>query len=161
VTRTVPVALVVRVAFGAVGVGVMGVAVWGILRDRGETDPVGLAIWLGGGVVLHDFVLAPVVLLLGVGVVRVVPVSVRAPVVVGLISAGTLVLVGVPVVLASRRQVANPTVLPGNYVLGLVGAVATVAVLTAAGVGWIVLRRRRGQRGATVAGTDLTDSEPG
>jgi hypothetical protein len=161
VTRTVPVALLVRVAFGVVGVAVMAVAVWGILRDRGETDPLGLAIWLGGGVVLHDFVLAPVVLLLGVGVVRVVPASMRAPVVVGLVSAGTLVLVGVPIVLASHRQVANPTVLPGNYLLGLVGALAAVAVLTAARVGWIAVRRRRGQRGASVPPSDLTSSEPG
>jgi len=143
--RRVGPALVVRVGAGAVGVGIMAVAVWGIVRDRGYTNPVGLAIWLGGGVALHDFVLAPLVLLAGAVVVRVVPGTARGPVVVGLVTAGTLILVGAAVILGSRRTVANPTVLPGSYPAALLGALAVVASATTAVV--MVRRWRRGRTG--------------
>lgn len=136
-------ALVLRVAFGAIGVATMIVALGGILRDRGETHPLGLAIWLGGGIVLHDFVLAPVVLGLGVIVARVVPPAVRAPVVVGLVTAGTLLVIGVPVIVASHRSVANPTVLPGGYVAGLGVSLLVVAALTTVAAAWSVARTRR------------------
>ncbi len=137
-------ALVLRVVFGAIGVAIMLVALGGILRDRGETHPLGLAIWLGGGIVLHDFVLAPVVLALGLVIVRVVPLAVRAPVVVGLITAGTLLLIAVPVIVASHRSVANPTVLPGSYVAGLGVSLLVVAALTAVAAAWSLARGRQG-----------------
>ena len=64
---------VLRWSAGAFGVVLMIVAVLGILRDRGETHPIALVVWLGGSIALNDFFIAPIVLLIGFAVVRVVP----------------------------------------------------------------------------------------
>jgi hypothetical protein len=45
----------------AVGVGVMGFAVVGALTDD-DFDPVGVVVFLGGVVIVHDFILMPLVL---------------------------------------------------------------------------------------------------
>ncbi|MFI5100924.1 MAG: hypothetical protein ACHQE5_10525 [Actinomycetes bacterium] len=129
-----------RWSAGTVGVALILVAGWGIVRDRGYTDPLGLGAWLAAGVLLHDLVLAPLLILVGVLVSRSVPSRVRAVVVVGLVSAGTLILVGVPVALAAARPRANPTILPLDYWRGLVLSVLVVAVVTA--VAAVIAARR-------------------
>jgi hypothetical protein len=58
-----------RLVLGALGV--TGI-VWGawLLRDDGLDKLLSTALWFGGVVVLHDFVLAPVVVVLGVVAAR-------------------------------------------------------------------------------------------
>lgn len=137
---------VLRYGAGAVGVMVMVVAVLGILRDRAETHPIALVGWLGGSIALNDFFIAPIVLLIGVAVVRLVPAVVRPVVVVGLMTAGPVLFVGLPVLYASHLGSANPTVLPLDYSMGLLLTLLAVAVLTAFGAA-VALLRARGRRG--------------
>jgi uncharacterized membrane protein YidH (DUF202 family) len=61
-----------RLALGALGVA--GI-VWGawLLSDDGFDRLMSTALWLAGVVVLHDFVLAPLVVALGVLAVKVLP----------------------------------------------------------------------------------------
>ncbi len=135
-----------RWSVGVVGVALIAFAVWGIAHDHGYTDPFGLGVWLVAGVLVHDLVLAPLLIVVGAVVARVVPSSVRAVVVVGLVCAGTLALVGVPVALAAARPLANPTILPLDYWRGL-GLSMLVVVLLTAGVSVVlssvVARRTR------------------
>ncbi len=61
-----------RFALGAVGVAGIVWGVW-LLRDDGLDRLQSTALWLIGVVVLHDAVLAPLVVALGVVAVRVLP----------------------------------------------------------------------------------------
>lgn len=132
-----------RFALGALGVAVMGIAALGILRDRSFTDPPGLAVWLGAGVIAHDFILAPLSLLIGFIASRLVPHDVRHVVGYGLATAAVILVVGVPVLLASHRDRANPTIMNQNYGVGLM--IAELVVLVATGLTAFVLLRRRAE----------------
>jgi hypothetical protein len=61
-----------RLATGALGVVA---AVWGVwlLHDDGFDRLRSATLWLAGGIVLHDFVLAPLVVVVGVLAARVLP----------------------------------------------------------------------------------------
>jgi hypothetical protein len=134
---------VVRYGLGAVGVALMLVAVLGILRDRAQTAPVSLAVWLAAGVALHDGLLAPVLIGIGALVFKVVPAHLRGVVSVGLVAAGTVLLVAVPIIIASHRPKQNATILPLNYVASLLVIEATLLLLTAIGVAFVLRRRAR------------------
>ena len=133
-----------RLLLGGTGVAVMAVAAWGILRDRGFTHPPGLAIWLAGGVVAHDFVLAPLSLAVGAAASRFVPQPARRVVAYGLVTGGVILVVGLPVLLASHRDRANPTILGQNYSAGL--AIAELIVLALTGFLAFGAVRRRAAR---------------
>jgi hypothetical protein len=128
---------VVRVLAGAGGVALMGVGV-ALLAD--VRDATGVLVWLGGAMVLHDVVIAPLVLLVGLAAVRG---RARGPVRGALVVAGALTVVALPALLRPGRT-ANSSVLPldypRNWLLALV-AVASVTALCLAARG--LARRRR------------------
>ncbi|MEU1178389.1 hypothetical protein ABZ464_12185 [Streptomyces sp. NPDC005820] len=118
----------VRTTAGAVGVVLMGVGV-SLMTDVRDLPDV--LVWMGGAVVLHDAVIAPLVLLAGLLLVRG---GVRGPVRGALLVSGALTVVALPVLLRPGRT-ANSSVLPldypRNWLIALV-AVATVTVLVLA-----------------------------
>ena len=98
-----------------------------------EDDLVAVATWLLAGVLLHDAVLAVVVLALGALASRLVPARARAPVAVGLVVLGSVTLLAVPVLGRFGADPANPTVLDRDYTAGwLVVAGLTVLVVVVA-----------------------------
>ncbi|GAA4918165.1 hypothetical protein LX16_4554 [Stackebrandtia albiflava] len=119
-----------RVLIGAVGVVSVIVGVAGMWRE--VTLPAELLPWLAGAVVAHDGVLVPLELLLGAVVWRasaVLPRRVRQVVMGGLMVAGMLTLLGVP--LALRRNVyPNPTVNHQDYAANLGWLLLATAVVT-------------------------------
>ncbi|WP_055495390.1 hypothetical protein [Streptomyces sp. TP-A0356] len=127
-----------RVLTGAVGLVLMGVGA-SLLSD--VTDPTGVLVWLGGALVLHDVVIAPLVLLIGLVLVRR---GVRGPVRGALLVAGALTAVALPVLLRPGKP-ANSSVLPLDYPrnwLLTLGVVATVTALVLAARGTRRSRRR-------------------
>ncbi|WBO67915.1 hypothetical protein [Streptomyces camelliae] len=130
---------VLRLLAGAAGPALMGVGA-SLLMDR-QQDLMGVLEWLGGAVVLHDALIAPVVLLIGLVLVRG---GVRGPVRGALLVAGALTAVALPVLLRPGPR-ANATVLPldypRNWLLTLV-AVATVTALLVAAKEVRGIRRR-------------------
>ena len=131
-----------RVLLGAAG---LAGALYGLflLLGQGATQVLDAGIWLVGGVVAHDAVLAPAVLVLGVVAVRLLPGVARAPVVVGLVVLGTVTLVAVPVLGRFGASPGNPTLLDRDYVAGW----CVLAGLTAVAVaGAILYRKSRGER---------------
>lgn len=99
---------------------------------------IGWALWFGGGIVLHDLVIAPLVVAAG-WALRGVPGVVRAGLLVSvLVVAGTL-----PVVLSLGRMPGNPTILPLPYGRNLLLVLAAVWAATGAIVAW---RHRRAVR---------------
>jgi hypothetical protein len=126
---------------GAAGWVVIGYGLRGLLHHHVDTRPGQLAAFVVAGALLHDLLFAPVVLVLGVVVSRVVPGPARAAVQAALVVSGCLALFSYPLVRDYAHILHNPSSLPHDYganlalVLGVVWAVATVTVL-------VRLRRR-------------------
>lgn len=119
----------------AVGWAVIGWGVYGIFSNRVDTRPANLAKFVVGGALLHDLLVAPLVILAGVLLARAVPGRARGPVQAALAVSAIVALFSWPLVRAYGLAAHNPTSLPHNYalnllvVLGLVWATAGVAVL--------------------------------
>jgi hypothetical protein len=124
-----------RVTIGALGVLVGMYGGWLVL-SRGH-DLLNLGLWLAGGVVLHDGVLALVVLAVGTVVVRMLPRSARAPAVVGFVVLGSVTLLAVPVLGRFGARSDNPTLLDRDYTVGwlVLAGLVLVGVVTASLVG--------------------------
>lgn len=129
-----------RYAVGALGLALMGLGV-SLVWAQGAWD---VAVWLAGAVVLHDGFVAPLVLLVGLGVVAARP-RVRGPLRAALVTGGCLTAIALPDILRPG-PVNNATVLPLDYVrnwLVLLAVVAVAGALVAAGQS---LWRGRGRR---------------
>ncbi|MGI5135240.1 MULTISPECIES: hypothetical protein [unclassified Streptomyces] len=115
---------VTRLLTGAVGLTLMGVGA-SLLLD--VPDLTGVLVWLGGAVVLHDALIAPLVLLIGWVLVRG---GARGPVRGALLVAGALTAVALPVLLRPGKP-ANSSVLPLDYPRNWLLTLAAVATVTA------------------------------
>jgi hypothetical protein len=117
----------------------------GLFRDASLTVPASWLRWFLGGLLVHDLLLAPALLAVGLAVRR-LPAALRPPARAALIVSGTLALMSVPLLLGYGRsaQPGNASVLPGDYPrnLGI-----TAAVVWAAAAGWALVRLlgRRGR----------------
>ena len=90
------------------------------------------AIWLASGVVLHDFVLAPLVLGLVFVAARLVPARAGCPAPPPWSSSGPSTVLAIPVLGRFGERPDNPTLLDRNYTVGwlvLAGLVVLVAVV--------------------------------
>lgn len=124
----------------AAGWAVIGWGVAGIFRHSLDTRPANLAKFVVGGALLHDLLIAPVVILAGVLIVRAVPGQVRGPVQAALLVSAVVALFSYPLVRAYGLAANNPTSLPHNYTLNLLVVLGVVWAVTA---GVIAVRLRR------------------
>ncbi len=137
-----------RVALGVAGVLAIAFGLRGVLRGGVATDwPVTLA-WLVAGPLLHDLVVFPLVAAVGWVVARVVPESVRPVVRGGLLVAGAVTAVAIPV-LSGRGDPGNPSLTPLDYPRNYAIVLATIAAGTAV---LALVRHRRAARAGAPAG---------
>lgn len=136
-------ARIVLIALGAVLVGVGGGALVAGVPPR---QWVGILLWMGGAVVLHDAVFAPLVLV-GSRILRRIGARVSwvqvAVVQVALVVGAALTLIAVPGIVSKSLGARNPSVLVFAYAPTLAIAWGAIGVLTALLVLAIGLRRRR------------------
>ncbi|MER5865227.1 hypothetical protein [Kitasatospora sp. NPDC002040] len=131
-----------RVLTGLLGAGLIGFGIFGLLTDPQIGDPLDVLVWAVGGLLVHDGLWLPLVLLAGAALAhgrlgrgpggR----AVRG----GLVVAAALTAVGLPAVLRAGEDHGNPSVLPLPYLrnwLLLLAATAAVTLLL------VLLRRRR------------------
>jgi hypothetical protein len=135
-----------RLLLGALGVALGLVGAWHLLRI-GQAHPaklVDVVVWLVVGVLVHDAVVAPLVVVVGVLVVPRLPRSGRPAVVAGLVVLLTVTLAAVPVIGRFGARPDNPTLLDRPYVvLWLVfAALVAAVVLVVVAVGAAASRRR-------------------
>jgi hypothetical protein len=134
-----------RLTLGAAGVVLVLVGVY-LLLARGPRNLVATVVWLAGGVVAHDALLAPVVVLLGVALLPRLPPWSRGPAVAGFVVLLTVTLTAVPVLGRFGAKPDDPWLLPRSYgALWLGLALLVVAVVVAAAL----LRRHRSGQGAS------------
>lgn len=133
-----------RFSLGAVGVVLALVGVWHLLGN-GFADLAATVAWLVGGVVAHDALIAPLVVLLGVGLLPRLPSWGRGPAVAGFVVLLTVTLPAVPVLGRFGAKPDDRWLLPRPYGALWLGF---ALVVVAAVVGASVLRRRRSGKGA-------------
>ena len=120
----------------AAGWAVIAFGVRGIFEKTIDTRPSQLARFVVGGALIHDLLVAPLVIAVAVAITKVVPGRSRAALQATLIVSAVVALFAYPLVRGYGHATHNPTSLPHDYaanlaaVLGIVWAVAAVVVLT-------------------------------
>ena len=139
-----------RAVLLAVGLAAAAYGVWRLL-DLGWENTRATITWLVGGVVLHDGVFAPLVLVVALVAVQLVPRRHLAPVVVILVVLVPVTLAGIPELGRFGARADRPTLLDRDYWLGwwvmVTLVVATLAVGTAIAGRRRMLDARGGDRG--------------
>lgn len=119
----------------ALGLGLLAVGAVVMLDDVPPDRYFGIAVWVGTAIVLHDGILAPVVVIIGLGAARYRDRFGRRGVAVAqgaLLVGAILTTIALPAIIASARGNPNPTILDGSYVLALAITwmlLATVAIV--------------------------------
>lgn len=108
------------------GWAVIAYGIRGLFHHHVDTNPSDLAWFVVGGALLHDLLVAPLLLIAGVVVARAVRGRVRAIVQAALIVSGALALFSYPLIRGYGNAVHNPSALPHNYAAGLAIVLATV-----------------------------------
>ncbi len=140
-----------RLTLGVVGAAAAAYGLWLLLAQPLERL-VAILVWAVGGVVAHDGVIAPIVVLLGLVAAARAPGWLRVPLVRLLVVLGPLTLVAIPVLGRFGARPDNPTLLDRPYWAGYLVLVALALVLTA-----VDARRRRAARPrSTTVGENAT-----
>lgn len=122
-------------ASAVAGWAVIGIGLRGVFAHALDTRPSNLAQFAVGGALIHDLLVAPLVIAAGVLVARTVRPRARAAVQAALTVTAIVALFSYPLVRGFGRAAHNPSSLPRNYavnlatVIGVIWAVAAVAVL--------------------------------
>jgi hypothetical protein len=133
-----------RWLFVVPGLAAVGWGIAGLLRSSAEVPLGSWLVWFVGSALVHDLVVAPLVIGTGALLAKLLPRETRAPVVAALVVIGPLVLIGGLFAL-DPGGVPEPGFLPlpyGRNVSLLVGGVLTVAVV------WAAVRTARERRRA-------------
>lgn len=103
------------------------------------------AAWLVGLDIVHDAIVAPLMVVVGAALARLVRGPARAPVQAGAIASGFVLVVALPPLLDTASRAHNPTIQPLDYTTSTVTVLAVVWAVTGA---WALLRHsRRGPAG--------------
>lgn len=116
-----------------------------LLLELGWANTRATATWLVGGVVLHDGVFAPLVIVVALLALRLVPGDRLAPWVVALVILVPVTLVGIPELGRFGARADRPTLLDRHYWLGW--SVMVTLVVLGVIVGAVATRRQTAVRG--------------
>ena len=121
------------------GLLVLGLAIGrygaALLLGKSGSTLWSVTVWLAGGVLLHDAVLAPAVVAFWWAARRFLPDVIAGPLAGGLIVLGSLTIMAIPVLGRFRTVASNPTLLDRDYAQGwwiVAGIVLTGVVAWAA-----------------------------
>jgi hypothetical protein len=128
--------------------GVVTIAGGGLLLATTQRpDQIfGLLLWLAGGILVHDGIIAPVVVGLALLLRRLgrrLPWAAVGVIQVALVVGGIMTLIVAPEIVAQAKGPVNPTILVGPYGPRLVGLWVVLAIATAGIVALQVARSRR------------------
>jgi hypothetical protein len=118
-----------------VGVAVLAFGIAGLLGSTSIQNARAIITWVIGADVLHDFIVAPAVCVVGLGLARIVPNRGRTAIRSAAVASAAVLVVSYPLLRAFGRHHVpdNRSVLPLNYptavatVLGVVWGIAIIA----------------------------------
>jgi len=135
----------VRIALIVIGLaGLFAGAVILVQKERPD-QILGVIVWIGAAIIVHDGILSPVLLLVDVCMRRAgrrIPYAVLAIIQGGVVVGAIMSMLVLPEIYKKSIGSKNPTILPLDYGLNLALFWAAVAVLTAAACA-LYLRRAR------------------
>ncbi|MFE9256621.1 hypothetical protein [Streptomyces sp. NPDC006879] len=126
-----------RLTLGALGIVLIAIGVKQVLV---QPDPWEVGLWLGGALVLHDALIAPFILAVGLLIVGLA--RTRGVVRGALAAGGAVVLITLPLLLRPGAP-PNPSALPLPYGRNLALVLAAILLITALVVVMNRLRSRR------------------
>lgn len=135
-----------RIALIVVGTLVLLIAAAVLVTEVPPHRYLGIGAWLLGALIVHDGIIAAIVLAVGVLLRRSTP---ALPYLVTLIVQSTLAIGGIvtllvlPEIVKQRIGSANPSLLPSDYLGALLGLWAALIILAAAATATVLLRRRQ------------------
>ncbi|UQX87771.1 hypothetical protein M6D93_15905 [Jatrophihabitans telluris] len=133
-----------RYVLGVIGVAAIAYGALRILQQARYTHPPKLAEWLVGSLLVHDLVIAPVVLGVGALLARVVPGRPRAYLEGALIAGGLVSAVGVVLIYRQHKYGSTTlALLQQNYKTNLAILLGLVALVTLTAYAIDVLRSKR------------------
>lgn len=120
-----------RIAIGAIGVLLGLFGVFRLLTEISAYDLVFLFIWLIGALIIHDGLLAPVVVGVGTVIAKVVPARGRRFLQGGLIAAALITAVALPMIYRARTSPSVKAILEQNFAgnLGVLLLIVLVGTL--------------------------------
>ena len=138
-----------RIALVIVGIALLVLGGLVLLSDVSPKRYLGILIWFGGALIIHDGIIAPIVL--GIGLImrrahRRIPFGVLVILQGALVLGAIMTGIVVPEILKKSIGTANATLLPLNYGTNLLVFYGVLIVVTAAAIGVflrIVARRAR------------------
>jgi hypothetical protein len=143
----------IRVVIGAAGVLLATFGAFRLLTEIPAGDLLWLAVWLSGALVLHDAVLSPGIV--GVGILlRRVPARARTYVQGALIAGGIVTVVAIPLIYRAGTQPAAEVLLEQDFGANLAVLLAVVSVVAVLAYLYRVTRER------SSAGPASTRSHP-
>lgn len=120
-----------RLSLGAIGACGIAYGIARILTDSKDTKPLALLKWLIGSLLLHDAIIAPVVIGIGWLLARYVPDRARSFVQGGLVTGGLISSMGLILIWRQGKTSAKSlALLQQNYLAHLLILLAIVAVVT-------------------------------
>ncbi|MEP7020727.1 MAG: hypothetical protein ABI808_08755 [Pseudonocardiales bacterium] len=140
--------LTLRIVLGTIGALGIGYGTYRLLGNPSAVHPLKLAPWLIGAIVLHDFVLTPIVLGVGLLLTRFVAPRARRYVQGGLVTSALVTAIALPLIYRRGKGLPGKALLERNYAANLVLILVLIAAGTAAAYGIRVARDSRGQRGS-------------
>ena len=137
-----------RAVLGSAGVLLAAYGAWLLLSRQDLSGNLDVALWLAGGVLVHDVLLGSVVIVVSLLATRLLPAVARPAAGAGLVVLGSLTVLAVPFLGGFGRENApdNPTLLDRDYTAGYLVLVATVIIVVVLPVLLHSLRARRDQR---------------
>jgi hypothetical protein len=131
----------------AVGLSLVAFGVAGLLRNLDGEALRSWATLFGGGLLVHDGIVAPAAGLLSLLLVRLLPRWARPTLTAGLIVSALVLVIALPLVYPDDTRLANnPSLLPGDYDRALIVVLALVWTVTLALLACARLTRSRRRR---------------
>lgn len=121
-----------RIIFAVAGILLLMFGAFRLLTEISWSNLFVLALWMIGAIVVHDGILSPVVVAIGFVLRRWVPDRGRRYLQMGLIMAGLVTVIALPMIYLRGSQPAVKALLLRNYGANLTLLLAVIAVVTLA-----------------------------
>ncbi|MDQ2749065.1 MAG: hypothetical protein M3Y44_06020 [Actinomycetota bacterium] len=138
--------VVLRIGLGAIGLAALGYGGYRLLGNQVASQPPKLATWLIAAIILHDFVLTPVVVGIGLLVTQFVAPRARRYLQGALVTGGLVTAFSALLIYRRGTATSSKALLRQDYAAHLLLILALITAVTAAAYVMRVMRDRRSQR---------------